>query len=235
MHDETLERTTLNSTGYTCERTAAELQRAVVLPVDAGKSGVPCERAGNYTGTGRAGCVFRIPTLDQVFAELAVDVQIMIDAKVCFIVGAESTSTPAVPCNTCHGQISRLYDLLELHRIDESRLVLTSTDVHTLTMYSKAFPKSSTALSVDHHYAHYSVSQFERMLHKGGWDGVAMYYNTAALRPDLVAATQRSQRLVYAWTVRKDWQAFVAICSGADALIVADPHRYAPLLEGRPL
>jgi glycerophosphoryl diester phosphodiesterase len=233
MHDETLDRTTKNSSGYVCELTTAQLQNTVVSSVDVAKSGVSCENAGDLPGAGLPGCVFRVPTLDQVLSALDSNVRLMIDAKVCFVPGVESTSGQAVSCNTCSGQIVRLKELLTKHKVANSRLVLTSTDLHSLTTYRDAFPGASTALSVDFSYARYTVSQFVELLNVGKWDSVALYYGIAGARPDLVAATRSTGRLVYAWTVRKDWQARVAICSGADALIVADPRHFAQLFSSQ--
>eukprot|EP00173_Palmaria_palmata_P001067 Plantae.Rhodophyta-Palmaria_palmata.ctg15615.p1 GENE.Plantae.Rhodophyta-Palmaria_palmata.ctg15615~~Plantae.Rhodophyta-Palmaria_palmata.ctg15615.p1 ORF type:complete len:163 (-),score=18.77 Plantae.Rhodophyta-Palmaria_palmata.ctg15615:369-788(-) len=116
------------------------------------------------------------------------------------------------------------------HGVEASRVVFTSTDTHSLAAFGTAFPQSALALSVDHHYAAYTTKQMVRILDEHRFDSVAIYFGTAAIRPDLVAAIRSSRnsktrklRDVYAWTVRQESQARVALCAGVDSFIVADP------------
>lgn len=238
MHDETLDRTS-NGTGIVCEHSLQELQ-SLALSLPARKPGadsspefaVPCEELSAEGTT--SSCSYRIPTLDEVFDGLPEDTRYMIDAKVCHIDGVASSSTKAVPCNRCEQLVARTKEAMSKYGIEASRSVFTSTDLHSLDAFGNAFPQSALALSVDHHYAAYTTKQMVRILDDHRFDSVAIYFGTAAIRPDLVAAIRSSRnsktqklRDVYAWTVRQESQARVALCAGVDSFIVADPALWA--------
>lgn len=238
MHDETVDRTS-NGTGVVCKHTLQDLQSlALTLPLhkpssaSSPASAIPCEER-SLEGTARS-CSYRIPTLDEVFKGLPDGTKYMIDAKVCHVDGVVSTSTKAELCNSCESLVSRTKDAMSKHGIEASQSVFTSTDLHSLTAFGIAFPKSALALSIDHHYATYTTKQMVRVLDEHQFDSVAIYFGTAAIRPDLVAAIRSSRnsktrklRDVYAWTVRQENQARVALCAGVDSFIVADPALWA--------
>jgi glycerophosphoryl diester phosphodiesterase len=235
MHDETVERTS-NGSGVVCHYSVNELQSLALLlplrrptPDSTPPSPIPCDDADG-PGTGTPGCVYRIPTLEDVFRNLPDDTRYMVDAKVCHIDGVLSSSTKPEPCNPCAVLIARTKQLMLNYRVEASRTVFTSTDVQSLSAFADAFPQATFALSVDHHYAAHTAKQMVRLLDKYRFDSVAIYWGTAAVRPDLVSAIRlsrnaKTQRLrdVYAWTVRQETQARISLCAGVDSFIVADP------------
>lgn len=239
MHDETLDRTT-NGTGFVCSFSLSQLRQLSVKHPTAEPSGlypeataVPCEESSS-PDSGMAGCHYRIPTLDAVFQYLPLGTRFMIDVKVCHINGTTSSSVAAVPCNSCDRLVVRVGELMRKHTIRESQVVFTSTDSHSLQSFAEKFRSASYALSIDHHYVHYTTKQLVTVLDRGDFDAVAMYYGTAGIRPDLVRAARTSKSLrtqrnreVYAWTIRKTSNARVALCSGAESFIVADPELWA--------
>lgn len=235
MHDETLDRTT-NGTGIVCERTLAELRQLhIKLPttdpsgLNPNSSPTSCEDSVS-PDSGYPGCHFRIPTLELVFKALPHGTRYMIDVKVCYIEDVKTPSVVSVSCNDCKRMVNRVHALMLKYAIPETQVVFTSTDSHSLQAFGDVFRSSGLALSVDHHFVHYSTKQFLNVLDRGDYDAVAMYYGTAGLRPDLVRAARESKsartrkhREVYAWTIRKESNARIALCSGADNFIVADP------------
>lgn len=235
MHDETVDRTS-NGTGVVCEHALEYIQQLALAPPTVKPA--PEEEPGDVIscpdaslpGAGTRNCVYRIPTLDSVFETLPGDTRYMLDLKVCYIPGLESTSTQAEKCNPCKKLAASVKKLMAKHRIETARAVFTSTDVHSLSHFADTFPTASFALSVDHHFAAHTASQFMRILEEHDFDAVAMYFATAGLRPDLVRAVRssrsaRSRRLreVYAWTIRRKPHEHIAQCSGVDNFIVADP------------
>lgn len=234
MHDETLERTS-NGSGVLCRHSLKELQSfALSKPTQKPSADtlpaapIPC---GNFTVEGMTTeCVYRIPTLDEVFKTMPDDTRYMLDAKVCHIDGVLSSSTRAETCNRCKDLVRRTKELMSKYHVEASRTVFTSTDIHSLSAFGDAFPQASLALSVDHHYAAHTSKQLLRILDTYQFDSAAIYFGTAALRPDLVFAIRSSRnaktrklRDVYAWTVRQEAQARIALCAGVDSFIVADP------------
>jgi glycerophosphoryl diester phosphodiesterase len=234
MHDETVERTT-NGTGLLCELSLEQLRAlALSAPVDKPAPDTVPTEAVPCPGREGHGCVYRVPTLDAVFDALPAGTRYMLDAKVCFIPGVASSAAAAVPCNSCDGLVRRTKELMEKHSVEAASTVFTSTDVHSLSLFAERFPTASFALSVDHHFAAHTTKQMVRILDRYQFDSVAMYFATAALRPDLVHAIRSSRndktgklRDVYAWTVRRESQARLALCAGVDSLIVADPALWA--------
>jgi glycerophosphoryl diester phosphodiesterase len=229
MHDSTVDRTT-NGSGTVCEFSTSEIAKLRLR--DPAKTEAPrtkC-RETNSSATGSASCMYFVPTLEHVFTTLPTDTKYMLDLKVCYTPGVPQSDPEPVRCNDCVRLRHYVKRLLSRYNIKVKSVVFTSTDIQTLRSFAEEFPSASFAFSIDLSFWGYSVDDFMALLERDDWDAVCMYYGMAGLRTDLVSAIKSSKsnrtggmREVYAWTIRRPYQARIALCSGITNLIVADP------------
>lgn len=231
MHDIAYNRTT-NGTGLTCMQSLDYARSLVLKTPDHNPQGRIAQ--GKFCvqkrPVGTVPCTYRVPTLSEIFEVLPVTTRFMVDVKECY---TPDMSVSAALCSNCTVLMERLRTLMSEHFINPGRVVFTSSEPASLSVFRKGMdPNSSYAFGADARYSHYKRSSFLKVLSDGKFDAVSMYVGLAAIRPDLVRAVRTSFtpdgsrfRDLYVWTIRRNFEFKLARCAGATKLISAEPDR----------
>lgn len=231
--DGRLEHTT-NGSGKACVRPGSYLDALVVAPPthDPQLRAVAGRRCRERVSNTTQACTYRVPKLEEVFADLPSMTRFMLQIDAC-----ESASRPR-ECPPCLMLVKDLKRITREHFIAQNRLYFIAASGASTVNFMNAFPDATFLMAADHEYAHYSPRRFSRRVRDEKFDGVAMTTTLVGWRPDLGYRVERerahrtTKKLVrYAMTVGTDWDAKIAVCAGVSKLVVSEPLRFARLLK----
>lgn len=238
MHDQTFDRTT-NGTGIPCKNTAAYVKSLVVkMPTRDPRGRI---MQSNYCTkklpNGQSiSCLYRVPTLSQVFDELPKGTKYMLDVKDCYAKGVKAV-TPM--CTNCTLLMEGTKKAIAGNFIKPEQLIFTSTEPESLKIFQKNMPHGSGyALGMKQSYTHYRAHNVFQMMHDGHFTSASMYVGLVAVRPDLVQAFRKAVHpgdktlhYPFAWTIRSELDFRLARCAGVSNLIVAEPNKILKYLS----
>lgn len=231
MHDNTLDRTT-NGSGVTCTRSWDYMKSLKLKMPERDPRGRIAQAkfcSVNIAHQSKP-CVYRVPTLEQVFDDMPDGTRFVIDIKSCYADGINVT-TPL--CSNCTILMERTRIAMEKYFVKPEQVTFTSNQAPSLAVFQAGFPEvKSFSFSVAQEYSHFKPSTFRQTIVRGNFSSVAMYVGLAALRPDFVRIVRSTKRLrsdelldVFAWTIRTDLDYRLARCAGISSLVVAEPDR----------
>lgn len=230
MHDPTLERVT-NGSGLTCNNTLEYVKSLQILMPERDHLG-RVRQARQCTEKNVAGqsvpCVYRVPTLDEVFDDLPKGTRYMIDVKKCYTPGIDAN---VATCSNCTLLLNGVVKAMQNNFVEAEHVTVTSTHPRVLDVFREGMPDGvEYSLSVNQYYSHYRKERFTDMFTGGNYSSAAMYVGLVAVRPDLVKALKEKKMAgtlkhfdVYAWTIRRDFDFRLARCAGVSKLVVAEP------------
>lgn len=231
IHDIAYNRTT-NGTGLTCMEPLSYVKSLQVKMPDRDPRGhfAQGQFCVEKNRVGTTPCVYRVPTIGEVFEMLPISTRFMIDIKECYAPGITVSSAL---CSNCTILSQQVRENMERHFINPNRVVFTSSELASLVEFRKGMQTNSTyALGADGRYSRHTKKAFLKVLDDASITSTSMAIALAALRPDLLRAVRKSEspdgsgpREVYVWTVRRDIDFKLGRCAGASNLIVAEPNR----------
>lgn len=230
MHDETLDRTT-NGTGPTCEQPLQYVKSLQVKMPERDPRGRvrQAKFCSDKTASGQSvPCIYRVPTLSEVFDALPEGTKYMLDVKDCYAPGIHATS---LLCSNCTVLMQATQKAMTDNFIKPGQVVFTSKQPESLKVFQDGMPIGSEfAIGMDQKFSHYKRKTMMETIKKGNFDSASLYVGLAAVRPDFVRAVREApipgtmkHRDAFAWTIRRDLDFRLARCAGVTKLIVAEP------------